>query len=153
MKKLREKDIAPKFNLLADDDKEYSLASFKGNKVLIYFYPRDNTPGCTTEACSLRDNFKEMKKLGLIVLGISTDDNKSHKKFKEKYKLPFLLLSDVEHKVCESYGVWTNKKFMGREYMGVQRTSFLIDEKGKIEKIYEEVKPAEHASEVISDLK
>lgn len=153
MKKLQEKDKAPDFKLLGDDNKDYKLSDFLGKEVLIYFYPKDDTPGCTTEACEIRDNYKEMEKLGLVVLGISPDDNKSHNKFKTKYKLPFTLLSDTDHKVCELYGVWGKKKFMGREYMGVSRSSFLIDEKGKIKKIYEEVKPKEHAKEVIEDLR
>ncbi len=150
---LKEKDKAPDFNLQGDDGKDYKLSDFLGNDVLIYFYPKDDTPGCTTEACEIRDNYKDMKKLGLVVLGISPDNTKSHNKFKEKYKLPFTLLSDTDHKVCELYGVWAKKKFMGREYMGVVRSSFLIDSKGKIKKIYEEVKPKEHAKEVIGDIK
>lgn len=153
MKKLQEKDKAPDFTLLGDDGNEYSLASFKGKDILVYFYPKDDTPGCTTEACEIRDNYKEMEKLGLVVLGISPDNTKSHNKFKEKYKLPFRLLSDTDHKVCELYGVWAKKKFMGREYMGVLRSSFLIDKKGVIKKIYHEVKPKEHAKEVIEDVK
>ncbi len=153
MKKLQEKDIAPDFILLGDDGKEYTLSSFLGKEVLIYFYPKDDTPGCTTEACEIRDNYKEMERLGLVVLGISPDNTKSHGKFKTKYKLPFTLLSDTDHKVCELYGVWAKKKFMGREYMGVLRSSFLIDKKGVIKKIYHEVKPKEHAKEVIEDVK
>lgn len=153
MFKLKEKDKAPDFTLLGDDNKDYKLSDFLGKEVLIYFYPKDDTPGCTTEACEIRDNYKEMETLGLVVLGISPDDNKSHNKFKTKYKLPFTLLSDTDHKVCELYGVWAKKKFMGREYMGVVRSSFLIDNKGKIKKIYEEVKPKEHAKEVIGDIK
>ncbi len=153
MKKLQEKDKAPDFKLLGDDNKDYKLSDFLGKEVLIYFYPKDDTPGCTTEACEIRDNYKEMEKLGLVVLGISPDNNKSHNKFKTKYKLPFTLLSDTDHKVCELYGVWAKKKFMGREYMGVLRQSFLIDKTGKIKKIYEEVKPKEHAKEVIEYLK
>ena len=151
--KIKEQEKAPDFTLLGDDGKDYKLSDFLGKEVLVYFYPKDNTPGCTTEACEIRDNYKEMEKLGLVVLGISPDDNKSHNKFKEKYKLPFTLLSDTDHKVCELYGVWTKKKFMGRVYMGVVRSSFLIDTKGKVKKIYEEVKPKEHAKEVIGDIK
>jgi peroxiredoxin Q/BCP len=153
MKKPQEKDKAPDFTLLGDDGNEYSLASFKGKDILVYFYPKDDTPGCTTEACEIRDNYKEMEKLGLVVLGISPDNIKSHGKFKEKYNLPFRLLSDTDHKVCELYGAWAKKKFMGREYMGVLRSSFLIDKKGVIKKIYHEVKPKEHAKEVIEDVK
>lgn len=153
MIKLKEKDKAPDFTLLGDDNKDYKLSDFLGKEVLVYFYPKDDTPGCTTEASEIRDNYKEMEKLGLVVLGVSPDNNKSHNKFKTKYKLPFTLLSDIDHKVCELYGVWAKKKFMGREYMGVVRSSFLIDNKGKIKKIYEEVKPKEHAKEIIGDIK
>lgn len=150
--KLYEKDKAPDFTLQGDNDVAYTLSSFLGKKVLIYFYPKDDTPGCTTEACTLRDSFNEMEELGLVIFGISPDTTKSHKKFKEKYNLPFTLLSDTEHTVCELYGVWAKKKFMGREYMSVLRTSFLIDTDGTIQKIYHEVKPKDHAGEVLQDV-
>lgn len=120
---------------------------------MLYFYPKDDTPGCTTEACNFRDGYKEFKKLGLVILGVSADSVKSHKKFAEKFKLQFPLLSDEDKKVCNAYGVWQKKKFMGREYMGIVRSSFLIDEEGKIAKIYEEVKAPTHAGEVKKDLK
>lgn len=121
--------------------------------MLLYFYPKDDTPGCTTEACSFRDHYEALTKLGLVVLGISKDTVKSHEKFAKKYTLPFPLLSDVDTTVAQAYGVWKKKKFMGREYIGIDRMSFLIDENGNIEKIYEGVKPKEHVSEVLSDVK
>jgi peroxiredoxin Q/BCP len=121
--------------------------------VLIYFYPKDDTPGCTTEACSFRDNYEELTKAGLVVLGISKDSVKSHKKFADKFSLPFPLLSDETTETAKAYGVWKLKKFMGREYMGIDRVSFLIDENGNIEKIYEGVKPAVHVEEVSLDIK
>ena len=144
---------APSFTLPDQDGKMHSLKDCLGKKVLIYFYPKDDTPGCTTEACSFRDGYKELQKAGLEVFGISKDSVKSHKKFAEKFKLPFPILSDEDTKVCQAYGVWGLKKFMGREYMGINRVSFLIDEKGNIAKIYETVKPAEHVGEVKMDVK
>ncbi|MEN9852421.1 MAG: hypothetical protein RI996_364 [Candidatus Parcubacteria bacterium] len=143
--------IAPEFTLSDQDGKIHSLAQYLGTQVLLYFYPKDDTPGCTTEACTIRDNFAEFEKLGMVVLGVSRDDQKKHKKFQEKYALPFTLLADTEGVVCEAYGVWQLKKFMGKEYMGISRVSFLIDEQGKIKKVYETVKPAEHAGEVLGD--
>lgn len=151
--KLKVGNIAPNFELPDQNGKVSKLSDFKGQKVLIYFYPRDFTPGCTTEACSLRDSFPNFKNLDTVVLGISKDSVESHNKFARKYSLPFTLLADVDHKVQETYGVWQGKKFLGKSYMGTVRTSFLIDEKGKIAKIYEKVKPPVHAGEVIGDLK
>ncbi len=144
---------APTFSLLDQNEKKHTLESYIGKKVLLYFYPKDDTPGCTTEACEFRDNYEALKKLGLVILGMSADSVTSHKKFAEKFSLPFPLLSDESKEVCEAYGVWGKKKFMGREYMGISRTSFLIDEKGIISKIYEEVKPKEHVGEVNNDIK
>lgn len=144
---------APAFTLKDQDNKEHSLKDYTGRWVLLYFYPKDDTPGCTTEACTLRDNFPKFKKLKVQVFGVSADSAKSHKKFEEKYSLPFTLLADEEKEVVNAYGVWAKKKFMGREYMGILRTSFLIGPDGKIKKIYENVKPAEHAEEVLKDLK
>lgn len=149
---LKIKSKAPSFKLPDQDGKIHNLKDYLGKKVLLYFYPKDDTPGCTTEACNFRDGYKDFKKLGLVILGVSADGVKSHKKFAEKFKLPFPLLSDEDKSVCEKYGVWQKKKFMGREYMGIVRSSFLIDEEGKIAKIYEEVKAGEHAEEVKSDL-
>lgn len=150
--KLKVGDNAPNFTLKDQDDKSHSLKDYNGKWVLLYFYPRDNTPGCTKEACTLRDNFPSFKKIDAKIFGISTDSVASHKKFAEKHELPFTLLADEEKKVVELYGVWQLKKFMGREYMGTMRMSFLINPKGKIEKIYEKVKPAEHAKEVLADI-
>jgi peroxiredoxin Q/BCP len=143
---------APLFSLKDQDETLHTLEGYRGKKVLVYFYPKDDTPGCTTEACSFRDNYEELRKAGLVVLGISKDSSKSHKKFADKYTLPFPLLSDSDGAVCEAYGVWRKKKFMGREYMGIERMSFLIDEDGNISKIYETVKPKEHVGEVLSML-
>lgn len=144
---------APEFTLQDQDGQEHTLKQYLGKKVLLYFYPKDDTPGCTTEACNFRDGYDEFLKMGLVILGVSKDLVKSHKKFAEKYKLPFPLLADTEHEVAEKYGIWKLKKFMGREYMGMERSSFLIDEEGKIAKVYETVKPDDHAGEVKEDVK
>lgn len=147
-------DQAPDFNLKDQDGRERSLLEFlnKGKKILLYFYPKDDTPGCTTEACSFRDGLKDLDKLGLTVIGVSKDSVKSHKKFVEKYKLNFLILSDEELSMIKAYDAYGKKKFMGREYDGVLRKSFLINEKGKIEKIYEKVDPKIHLGEVKEDV-
>jgi peroxiredoxin Q/BCP len=144
---------APAFTLKDQDGIVHSLSDYTGKKVLLYFYPKDDTPGCTTEACNFRDGYEEFSKMGLAILGVSKDGMKSHKKFAEKFSLPFPLLSDETGEVVEAYGSWGKKKFMGREYTGVLRNSFLIDEEGNIAKIYESVKPADHAEEVKSDVK
>jgi peroxiredoxin Q/BCP len=144
---------APEISLPDQNGEIKNLRSHIGKWILIYFYPKDDTPGCTKEACSLRDNFQGFRGLSAEVIGISKDSVKSHKKFAEKYDLPFTLLSDIEHKTAEDYGVWQEKKFMGRKYMGMNRSSFLIDTKGKIAKIYINVKPEDHADEVMADLK
>jgi peroxiredoxin Q/BCP len=144
---------APKFSLLDQNGKVHTLRQYLGKKVLLYFYPKDDTPGCTTEACNFRDRYKDFAKMGLVILGVSADSIKSHKKFADKFTLPFPLLSDESHVVCEAYGVWGLKKFMGREYMGIERSSFLIDELGNIAKIYEKVKAGEHSGEVSLDVK
>lgn len=145
-------DKAPAFSLPDQNGTIHSLSDYKGKKVLLYFYPKDDTPGCTTEACEFRDSYKELEKAGLVALGVSKDSVKSHKKFADKFSLPFPLLSDESTEMIKSYGVWRKKKFMGREYMGIERMSFLIDEEGKIMKIYETVKPALHTSEVKTDI-
>jgi peroxiredoxin Q/BCP len=150
MLKLHQK--APAFSLQDQHGETHTLKQYLGKKVLVYFYPKDDTPGCTTEACNFRDNYQDLSDAGLVVLGISKDTVKSHKKFAEKYDLPFPLLADEDTSVCQAYGVWGMKKFMGREYMGNSRMSFLIDEKGNIAKIYEEVKPKEHTQEVAKDI-
>lgn len=151
MVKIGEK--APDFVLKDQDGKERSLSEFKGKKVLLYFYPRDFTPGCTKEACGIRDNFEGFRKLDVVVLGVSTDSVDRHKRFAQKHNLPFILLSDEKAELSKKYGVWRKKKLAGREYFGIARTSFLIDEEGKIIKIYEKVKPEIHAREVLEDLK
>ena len=144
---------APSFSLPDQNGKKHRLSEYAGKYVLLYFYPKDDTPGCTKEACALRDNFPAFKKLGITVFGVSADNEKSHKKFEEKYSLPFTLLSDVDHTAAEAYGAWGLKKFMGREYDGMHRVSFLINPEGKIAKVYEKVKPEVHAEEVLGDLK
>jgi peroxiredoxin Q/BCP len=144
---------APAISLPDQDGKTQKLSDHLGQWVLIYFYPKDDTPGCTTEACSLRDNFPKLGKLKAKVFGISTDSVASHKKFADKYKLPFTLLADVDKKVVEKYEVWAEKSMYGRKYFGILRNSFLIDPQGKIIQIYEKVKPAIHADEVLTDLK
>lgn len=144
---------APEFSVQDQSGKDQSLKQYKGKWVLLYFYPKDDTPGCTKEACAFRDNFPAFKKLDAVVLGVSIDAPAKHVKFIEKYQLPFMLLADVDKKIVEAYDVWGKKKFMGREYMGTFRVSFLIDPQGKIAKIYEEVKPEQHAEEVLKDIK
>lgn len=146
-------DKAPNFQLPDQNGKIRSLSDNLGKKVLVYFYPRDFTQGCTTEACSLRDSFPNIKNLNAVILGISKDSIQSHKKFAQKFNLPFILLADIDHKVQEKYGVWQQKKFLGKTYMGTIRTSFLIDQNAKILKIYEKVKPQVHVYEVLDDLK
>jgi len=151
--KLKVKQKAPDFKLSDQNGKQNRLSEYLGQWVLVYFYPKDDTPGCTKEACSIRDNFPKFKKLKIIVLGISVDSFKSHAKFAKKYHLPFTLLADEDKKVVKKYGVWVKKKFMGKEYMETLRTSFLINPKGKIAKIYENVNPEIHIEEVLKDLK
>jgi len=144
---------APDFSLPDETGKEHRLSDYLGKPVVLYFYPKDDTSGCTTEACNFRDDYSQYDDAGVVILGVSPDNAKSHLKFKNKYHLPFTLLADVDHKVCELYGVWGRKKMMGREYDGVFRTTFLISETGKILKVFEKVKPAEHSQEVIEALK
>jgi len=143
---------APSFSLPDQTGKVHSLSDYKGKWVLLYFYPKDDTPGCTTEACGFRDNLPNFKKIDAVVLGVSGDNVKSHEKFVSKYKLPFTILADENKEVIKKYGVWGEKKFMGRTYMGINRISFLIDPKGNIAKIYEKVKPADHPQQVLEDL-
>jgi peroxiredoxin Q/BCP len=143
---------APDFSLFAQDGNSFALKDFAGQWVVLYFYPKDDTPGCTKEACSFRDGFARFKREGVVVLGVSADSVKKHAKFVEKYALPFLLLADENKTVVEQYGVWAKKKFMGREYMGILRTTFLISPAGTIVKIYENVKPEEHADEVLGEV-
>ncbi|HEY1716803.1 MAG TPA: thioredoxin-dependent thiol peroxidase [Verrucomicrobiae bacterium] len=150
--KLKEGGKAPEFSANASGGGKISLADFKDKNVILYFYPKDDTPGCTKEACAFRDNFSEFKKRGAIVLGVSTDSAKSHDKFVEKFKLPFMLLADEDKKIVEAYGVWGEKSFMGRKYMGTHRVTFLIGGDGRIKKIWPQVKPDEHAEEVLAAL-
>lgn len=144
---------APAFTLPDQDGKKHALADYKGKWVLLYFYPKDDTPGCTIEACSFRDQFQDFTSIDAVVLGVSPDSVASHKKFAEKFELPFTLLADEHKEVVGAYGVFGEKKFMGKTYMGTSRTSFLIDPEGNIAKVYEKVKPPVHAAEVIKDLK
>ena len=143
---------APDFTLSDETGTQRKLSDYRGKPVVLYFYPKDDTPGCTAEACSFRDDYSAYRKAGVVILGVSPDSPKKHTKFKEKYSLPFTLLADEDHKICELYGVWGRKKFMGREYDGVFRTTFLIDPKGQILKVFEDVKPAEHSKEVLAVL-
>jgi peroxiredoxin Q/BCP len=145
-------DKAPDFALLGDDGKEHSLAQLKGKKVVLFFYPKDDTSGCTKEACSFRDNLAGIKRKGAVVVGISADSVESHKKFISKYDLNFALLSDESRSVLEAYGVWKEKSFMGRKYMGIERTTFIIDERGKISHLFRKVKVDGHTVEVIDAL-
>jgi thioredoxin-dependent peroxiredoxin len=140
---------APDFTAKDQDGNEVSLRDFTGRKVVLYFYPKDDTPGCTKEACAFRDNLPNFQKIDAVVLGVSVDGQKAHRKFADKYELPFTLLVDDEKKIVEAYGVWGLKKFMGREYMGTNRVTYLIDEQGAIEKVWPKVKPETHAAEVL----
>ena len=143
---------APTFKLKNQDAKNISLKDFKGKNIILYFYPKDNTSGCTKEACNFRDDYSDYSNAGVVILGVSPDTSAKHTKFKQKYDLPFTLLADTDHRVCELYGVWGRKKFMGREYDGVFRTTFLIDSNGKIVKVFEKVRPADHSTEVLEAL-
>ena len=143
---------APDFELLDENERAHKLSAYRGQHVLLYFYPKDDTPGCTTEACNFRDDYSAYQEAKVVILGVSPDSPKSHAKFKAKFDLPFSLLADTEQQVCEAYGVWALKTFMGREYMGVLRTTFLIDPDGMIVKVYEKVKPAQHSAEVLADI-
>ena len=147
--KLKEGDLAPDFKAFTNSGDEVSLAGLKGKHVVLYFYPKDDTPGCTKEACAFRDRFADFKKKGVVVLGVSVDPVKSHQKFVEKYQLPFPLLSDEDKKIVNSYGVWGEKAFMGRKYMGTHRVTFWIGPDKKIRRIWPKVKPEEHAEEVL----
>ena len=144
--------VAPEFELLDDTNTLQKLSDYRGRNVVLYFYPKDDTTGCTKEACNFRDDYSAYEKANVVILGVSPDDINSHTKFKNKYQLPFPLLADIDHKVCDLYEVWGPKKFMGREYEGVLRTTFLIDENGNIIKVFEKVRPAEHSAEVLSAL-
>lgn len=143
---------APDFELKDDAGTSRRLSDFRGKPVILYFYPADDTPGCTKEACNFRDDYSQYQKAAVMILGVSPDSVKSHAKFKAKYQLPFPLLADDGHKVCDAYGVWGPKKMMGREFEGVLRTTFLIDAKGKVARVFENVRPSEHSAEVLGAL-
>ena len=150
--KLKEGDQAPAFTVDTSGGGRLSLADFLGQNVILYFYPKDDTPGCTKEACAFRDGYADFKKRGAVVLGVSTDPVKAHDKFVKKFELPFTLLADPDKKIVEAYGVWGEKVFMGRKYLGTHRVTFLIGPDGKIKKIWPKVKPEEHAAEVLAAL-
>ncbi len=143
---------APNFKLPDEHGEPHELKEFLGKPVVLYFYPKDDTPGCTTEACNFRDDYSAYEGAGVTIIGVSPDTSKSHSRFKEKYNLPFHLLADDGHMVSEIYGVWGLKKQLGREYMGVKRTTFLIDRSGIVAKVFENVKPADHSQEVLAAL-
>ncbi len=147
---LKPGDAAPDFDLPSDSGARVRLRDLRGKRVVLYFYPKDDTPGCTTEACSFRDAWSELERRGVVVLGVSKDSPKSHLRFKQKYGLPFTLLSDEDHAVADAYGVWGPKKFMGREYEGMDRATFLIGPDGRIEAVWPRVKPEGHAEEVLA---
>jgi thioredoxin-dependent peroxiredoxin len=146
---LQEGEKAPAFTGKDQDGNKVSLAQFKGKKVVLYFYPQDNTPTCTEQACNLRDNYSALIKEGFVVLGVSPDDETSHKKFESKFKLPFTLIADPKHTIIEKYGVWGPKQLFGNKYMGLLRTTFLIDEKGIIKKIFLKPKSKQHTQEIL----
>ena len=143
-------DKAPAFRTTDQDGDEVSLRDFKGKKVVLYFYPKDDTPGCTKEACSFRDGWSKFRRKGVAVLGVSVDDEKSHRKFADKFSLPFPLLADTDKEIVKAYGVWGEKSMYGRKYMGTHRVTYLIDEKGKIAAVWPKVKPDAHADEVLA---
>jgi len=149
---IEENTSAPEFTMVDETGTSRSLSDYRGMPVVLYFYPKDDTPGCTKEACSFRDEYAAYRDAGVVILGVSPDSPKSHAKFKEKYNLPFTLLADEGHQVSEAYGVWGLKKFMGREYEGVFRTTFVIDENGVVRKVFPNVKPDGHSAEVLAAL-
>ena len=149
MTNLKEGDKAPNFKVVNQNDQLLTLADFKGKKLVLFFYPKDNTPGCTAESCNLRDNYTELKSMGFEILGVSADSVQSHQKFISKFDLPFDLLADTSKEIIQSYGVWGPKKFMGKEYEGINRTTFIIDENGFIEKVITKVKTKEHSQQII----
>ncbi|HZE74682.1 MAG TPA: thioredoxin-dependent thiol peroxidase [Gemmatimonadales bacterium] len=144
---------APEFSLPADDGKTVALKDLRGTPVVLYFYPKDDTPGCTKEACQFRDSWKDVEQAGAVVLGVSPDSVASHEKFKQKYNLPFPLLADVDHQVATAYGAWGEKSRYGRTYQGILRTTFLIDREGRVARVFENVKPEGHAAEVLAALR
>ena len=153
MTHLKKGDDAPTFSIPDQNGKKVSLKDFKGEKLVIYFYPKDMTPGCTNQACNLRDHFSELKKEGVKILGVSADDEKRHQKFIDKHELPFTLLADVDKEMIKSYGIWGEKKFMGKVYDGIHRTTFLINEEGKVHDVIKKPKTKEHAEEILESFK
>ena len=149
---ISEKAPAPTFSLPSTTGKNIGLKDLKGKKIVLYFYPKDDTPGCTTEACNFRDGIAELERAGAVVLGVSPDSMASHEKFRKKFSLPFALLADTDHAVAEAYGVWKEKSMYGKKYMGIERTTFIIDGKGKIAKIFPKVKVQDHHAEVCAAL-
>ena len=147
-----EGELAPDFTVTSDAGEPVTLSSFRGRPVVLYFYPKDDTPGCTAQACGIRDAYGEFERAGAVVLGVSPDSVGKHVKFKTKYGLPFTLLADPEHELAERYGVWGEKKYMGRSYMGINRTTFVIGTDGTVVKVLENVKPATHADDVLAAL-
>jgi thioredoxin-dependent peroxiredoxin len=143
---------APDFELTSDSGESVRLSQFRGQPVVLYFYPKDDTPGCTAQACGIRDSYDDFTERGAVVLGVSPDDESSHVKFKQKYGLPFTLLADPTHEVAEQYGVWAEKRFAGKTYWGVERSTFLIDEDGRIAKVMRRVKPDTHVEKVLAEL-
>jgi peroxiredoxin Q/BCP len=152
MRELKEGDLAPAIQAVDQNGELITLDEYRGKKIVLYFYPKDNTPGCTAEACDLRDNYSQFIEKGFEVIGVSADSEKSHQKFIEKYDLPFRLISDVEKKVLQDYGAWGEKKMYGKSYMGILRKTFIIDEKGVVEKIIEKVKTKEHSTQIFAEL-
>jgi peroxiredoxin Q/BCP len=143
---------APDFELAADDGSTVKLSDLRGKPVVLYFYPKDDTPGCTKQACGIRDVYGDFERAGAVVLGVSPDDERSHVKFKQKYELPFTLLADPDHAVADQYGVWGEKSYAGKTFLGVMRSTFVIDAEGNVKKVMHDVKPATHADEVLSVL-
>jgi thioredoxin-dependent peroxiredoxin len=143
---------APDFELMSDSGERVRLSQFRGKPVVLYFYPRDDTPGCTAQACGIRDNYDHFEERGAVVVGVSPDEETAHVKFKRKYGLPFTLLADPEHQVAEQYGIWGEKKYMGRTYMGIERSTFVIDNDGRIAKVLRRVKPDTHVEQVLAAL-
>jgi len=149
---INEGDQAPDFTLQSDAGTDVTLSSLRGRPVVLYFYPKDDTPGCTAQACGIRDVYDDFERAGAIVLGVSPDDEGSHVKFKQRYELPFTLLADKDHSVAEQYGVWGEKSYRGRKYLGVNRSTFIIDGAGLVKKVMHNVKPATHADDVLAAL-
>jgi len=150
--KLKIGDTAPAIESVDQHGNRISLESFKGSKVILYFYPKDDTPGCTAEACNLRDNYNILLEKGFRILGVSADNATSHKKFTDKYSLPFSLIPDTDKKIINDYGVWGKKKFMGKEYDGINRTTFVISEDGKILKIFDKVQTKDHSDQILAEV-